>query len=94
MKEITTDLRDIRVPALKAIAPTTGAYVNEIDPTEPEWKETMYGAHYTRLLDVKLKYDPSGVFWCRHCVGSDLWRAIGPYGIENGVGQNQLRLCR
>lgn len=93
-KEVTTDLREVRVPALKAIARETGAYVNEIDPTEPDWKETIHGEHYSRLLDVKLKWDPRGVFWCKHCVGSELWSEIGPYGIENGVGQNRVKLCK
>lgn len=93
-EEITTALRDIEVPALKAIAPDTGAYVNEIDPTEIDWKETMYGEHYPRLLNMKLKYDLNGVFWCKHCIGGDLWKEIGPYGIENGVGQNRVKLCK
>jgi hypothetical protein len=25
------------------------------------------------LLDIKQKYDPDGVFWCKKCVGSEAW---------------------
>ena len=33
-KEVTTQLRDVEVPALIDLAPDTGAYVSEVDPTE------------------------------------------------------------
>lgn len=91
---VTTNLRDVQVPALRKLAPHTGAYVNEVDPTEPDWQETLYGDNYPRLMEAKQKWDPSGVFWCKHCVGSELWDAVGPYGIENGVGQSLVKLCR
>lgn len=93
-KEVTTQLRDVEVPALVDLAPDTGAYVNEVDPTEPNWHEALYGDNYDRLAKVKHEWDPKGVFWCKHCIGSDWWEAVGPYGIENGVGQNLVKLCR
>ena len=93
MTEITTTLRDVDTEALREIAPNTGAYVNEVDPTEPNWQTTLYGGNWERLSKAKAKYDPSGVFWCKNCVGSELWERQGPYGIENGVGQSLVRLC-
>eukprot|EP01084_Bolivina_argentea_P165766 287919_1 len=37
------------------------------------WKQLFYGQiHYDKLLKVKQKWDPNQVFWCNHCVGSDL----------------------
>jgi hypothetical protein len=93
-KSVTTDLRDTRTEALRQLAPNTGAFVNEVDPTEPDWQNTLYGDNYPPLLEAKEKWDPRGVFWCKHCVGSELWDAVGPYGIENGVGQSQVKLCR
>lgn len=91
---LTTELREKRVAALRELSPETGCYMNEADPTEPNWKQSKYGANYPRLLEIKQKYDPEGVFWCSQCVGSELWEPKGPYGINNGVGQNQAQLCR
>ena len=45
-------------------------------------------------MEVKAKWDPKGIFWCKHCVGSELWDAVGDEGIENGVGQGKVKLCR
>ena len=36
-----------------------------------------YGAGYARLLAAKRAADPSGLFTCRHCVGSEDWSADG-----------------
>lgn len=91
---LTTQLRDVETQALRDLAPDTGAFVNEVDPTEPEWEATLYGQNYDRLIETKTKWDRTGVFWCNHCIGSDLWEAVGPDGIENGVGQSLVKLCR
>jgi hypothetical protein len=34
------------------------------------------------------------VFWYKNGVGSELWEPRGTYGIENGVGQNPIQLCK
>ncbi|QRV75609.1 FAD-binding domain protein [Ceratobasidium sp. AG-Ba] len=47
------------------------AYFNEADPQEPQWKKAFFGKHYDRLLKIKHKVDPQGVFTCNRCVGSD-----------------------
>ncbi|KAF8600190.1 FAD binding domain-containing protein [Ceratobasidium sp. AG-I] len=48
------------------------AYFNEADPREPQWKKSFFGSHYDRLLSIKRKVDPQGLFTCNRCVGSDL----------------------
>jgi hypothetical protein len=85
------------VPALKALAPTSGAYINEADPTNPDWQNDYFGINYKRLLDIKRQYDPDGVFWCRPCVGWDEWEIRdGEAGqdLEWGVGQAVGKLCK
>ena len=36
-----------------------------------EWKQRLWGDNYAKLLAIKQKRDPSGVFWCRHCIGDE-----------------------
>lgn len=80
----------MRTQALRQLAPHSGAYVSEADPTEPDWQQTFWGAHYPRLLALKRKWDPAGVFWCRPCVGSELWTATP----VDAVGQDAVAICR
>ena len=53
------------------LAPTAGAYVNEADYFEPDWQRAFWGDNYARLLAIKRTYDPTGLFTCHHCVGSE-----------------------
>ncbi|KAF4219238.1 hypothetical protein CNMCM6805_006951 [Aspergillus fumigatiaffinis] len=59
--------------ALRQLAPDTGAYFNEANPNEPDWQWSFWGPNYPRLQAIKQKYDPDGLFWCLHCVGSEGW---------------------
>lgn len=70
-----------------------GAYANEADPSVGEWKADFWGGNYERLREVKGKWDPEGVFWCRGCVGSDEWEVVKEEGSD-GVGQGVRGLCR
>ncbi|CAE6456435.1 unnamed protein product [Rhizoctonia solani] len=47
-----------------------GSYFNEADPAEPRWKQAFFGSHYSRLVKIKQKVDPKGLFTCNRCVGS------------------------
>ncbi|RDK43383.1 FAD/FMN-containing dehydrogenase [Aspergillus phoenicis ATCC 13157] len=60
--------------ALRQLAPDTGCYFNEANPFEPEWQTSFFGSHYPRLHAIKSTYDPEGLLWCRHCVGSEAWK--------------------
>jgi len=62
---------------LRGVAPGTGAYVAESSYFEPDWQVAYWGPHYPRLLDVKQRYDPDGLFFARHGVGSEGWSEDG-----------------
>ncbi|KAJ4354168.1 uncharacterized protein N0V89_005901 [Didymosphaeria variabile] len=62
------------------ITPEGGAYMNEGDMQDPEWKETFYGENYEKLLEVKKKWDPEGLFWVISGIGSDEWEVRGSSG--------------
>jgi hypothetical protein len=63
--------------ALLAAAPGAGAYVSESDYFQPDWQTAFWGTNYARLADVKRKYDPQGLFFVHHGVGSEAWSADG-----------------
>jgi FAD/FMN-containing dehydrogenase len=80
------DLRDARRNAkeiakamteLKKVAPHAGSYVAESSYFEADWQNAYWGANYPSLLAVKSKYDPSGLFFVHHGVGSEAWSADG-----------------
>ncbi|KAJ7186134.1 hypothetical protein C8R46DRAFT_1062570 [Mycena filopes] len=54
---------------LTALAPDSGAYLNEGDIYESDYQVSYWGPNYPRLLEVKHKYDPSGLLDCWRCVG-------------------------
>ncbi|KAI8626126.1 FAD binding domain-containing protein [Xylariaceae sp. FL1651] len=67
--QITNDF----LPRFKALTPNGAAYLNEGDFQEPDFKTTFYGAHYSKLLSIKNKYDPKDIFYAKTAVGSDRW---------------------
>ncbi|KAL5335536.1 hypothetical protein BJX70DRAFT_374964 [Aspergillus crustosus] len=71
------------IPTLTALAPESGAYMNEADFRQPNWQKAFYGANYEALRDVKAKYDPNDVFYALQAVGSDEWAVT-----------DEGRLCR
>jgi FAD/FMN-containing dehydrogenase len=63
--------------ALRIVTPNTGAYVNECDYFQPDWQNALWGANYQRLLDIKRHYDPDGLFFVHHGVGTESWSEDG-----------------
>ena len=63
--------------ALRTCAPNAGSYVNECDYFQPDWQHAFWGPNYPRLLAVKRRYDPRGLFTVHHGVGSEAWSADG-----------------
>jgi FAD/FMN-containing dehydrogenase len=51
--------------------------VSESDYFEKDWQHALWGDNYSRLRAVKAKYDPNGLFFVHHGVGSEEWSADG-----------------
>ncbi|KAL4916778.1 hypothetical protein BDW62DRAFT_202440 [Aspergillus aurantiobrunneus] len=84
-KAIQADITYNKYNAMRHLTPSTGSYLNEADRRNPWWKEDFYGiANYHRLLGIKRKYDPEGVFYCPTCVGSPSWYQKSLPGEEYG----------
>ena len=62
---------------LRKVLTNAGSYVSESDFFERSWQQSFWGANYPRLASVKKKYDPSGLFFVHHGVGSEEWSADG-----------------
>ncbi len=62
---------------ISTLTPHAGAYVNEADYFQKNWQEDFWGPHYQRLREIKKKYDPYGLFYCHHCIGSEQWDSSG-----------------
>ncbi len=62
---------------LRSLVPAPGSYVSESNYFQRDWQHAYWGAHYTRLADIKRKYDPQGLFFVHNGVGSEQWSADG-----------------
>ena len=62
---------------IRKLLPRVGSYVWETDFFQPNWQEAFWGENYPRLRAIKMKYDPEGLFFLHHGVGSEDWSADG-----------------
>ena len=62
---------------LRKVAPEPAAYVAESSFFQGEWQRAYWGGNYQRLLEIKRCYDPSGLFFVHHGVGSEEWSEDG-----------------
>ncbi len=68
---------DSAMSELLNVAPGAGAYVSESDYFQRDWQTAFWGTNYPKLAAVKRKYDPDGLFFVHHGVGSEDWSADG-----------------
>ncbi|KAH6615256.1 hypothetical protein C7974DRAFT_61788 [Boeremia exigua] len=62
--------------ALREAGPYGASYVNEGDLYEPDWQEAYWGSNYPRLLKIRQKWDPKGVFYTQTTPGTEKWNVI------------------
>ena len=62
---------------LREVAPDAGTYVAESSFFERDWQRAYWGPNYPKLQQLKKKYDPEGLFFVHHGVGSEEWSADG-----------------
>lgn len=68
---------DHAMDAIYDIVPQPASYFSESDYFEKNWQESFWGSNYKRLSFIKEKYDPEGLFYIHHGVGSEKWTDNG-----------------
>jgi FAD/FMN-containing dehydrogenase len=68
---------DLASAELRKIAPNAGSYVSESNFFNASWQQEYWGDNYKKLRAVKAKYDPEGLFFVHHGVGSEDWSPDG-----------------
>jgi FAD/FMN-containing dehydrogenase len=67
---------------VRKLLPNVGSYVAEGDFFDAAWPQSFWGPNYARLRAVKDKYDPGGLFFVHHGVGSERWSSDGFTKLE------------
>jgi FAD/FMN-containing dehydrogenase len=62
---------------LRKVAPESGCYLAESSYFLQDWRRAYWGPNYPRLLSIKQRFDPGGLFFVRHGVGSEDWSDDG-----------------
>jgi FAD/FMN-containing dehydrogenase len=68
---------DRAITQMRQVAPGAGSYLSESNYFNASWQDAFWGSHYPRLRAVKSQYDPDGLFFVHHGVGSEDWSADG-----------------
>ncbi|TGO31595.1 hypothetical protein BHYA_0496g00020 [Botrytis hyacinthi] len=81
VKNLIDNMTYNSLDALRRFDPASGAYLNEANAYEPGWQLSFFGQNYDRLREIKNKYDPTGLLYCRQCVGSEDWIEASSGGL-------------
>ncbi|KAK7191755.1 hypothetical protein DPSP01_007209 [Paraphaeosphaeria sporulosa] len=91
LKQAADDFANKIMGPLRKVTPNGGEYGNEADPWNTNWKQDFWGDNYAQLATLKKKWDPTGLFYVHHGVGSDEW--VVDDG-DRGIPTQDGRLCR
>jgi FAD/FMN-containing dehydrogenase len=70
-------LLHIAMAPLNSLSQLPASYLSETDYFQSDWQIAFWGDHYARLKRIKDRYDPTGLFFVHHGVGSETWSADG-----------------
>lgn len=59
------------------LMPAPASYVSESNYFHADWQAAYWGGQYQRLAAIKRRYDPEGLFFAYHGVGSESWSVDG-----------------
>ncbi|PVI02545.1 FAD-binding domain-containing protein [Periconia macrospinosa] len=91
LAEAGEKMTNVIMKPLRDATPNGGTYGNEADISEPGWQKSFWGANYDRLVKIKKKWDPTGLFYVYRGVGSEGWEVMdGDRGVQTQDG----KLCR
>ncbi len=68
---------ELAAAELRRVVPDAGSYVSESNFFNASWRNAFWGPNYPRLRAIKTKYDPGGLFFVHHGVGSEDWSPDG-----------------
>ncbi len=71
------DAIDKAMNEVRKLLPNVGSYIAESDFFDKAWRQSFWGPNYARLLALKDEFDPDGLFFAHHGVGSERWSADG-----------------
>jgi FAD/FMN-containing dehydrogenase len=62
---------------LRTVVPNGGAYVSESNFFESDFPHSYWGNNSSRLVEIKKRYDPDGLFFVHNGIGSEQWTRDG-----------------
>lgn len=76
-KDFVTQIKALS-KAKQELAPNSATYVCESNPWLEGWQQAYWQGNYPKLLEIKKKYDPSGILGCYRCVGWEEYSQRNP----------------
>lgn len=75
---------DLAAAELRNVVQNAGSYVSESNYFNPSWQQAYWGTNYSKLRAIKRRYDPGGLFFVHHGVGSEEWSTDGFTRLTEG----------